>query len=155
MFHRILVAIDGSEHARRALHEAIDLAGAMGATLTVLTVSPRPSSLLVGGPVLPPVDLRGMDDAVQREHRELLQSAADEVPKELRSEAVLMRGSPARAILEQSRKGDHDLIVIGSRGRGEMSAMLLGSVSHTVLHDSRVPVLVIHTGEPSDVEQVR
>ncbi len=70
--------------------------------------------------------------------------------QEISVEKLLAHGSPAKAILEQARRGRHDLIVLGSRGHGDMGSMLLGSVSHRVLHDSRVPVLVIHVdGETS------
>lgn len=150
MFHRILVATDGSEHARRALSEAIDLAKCSNARLTVMSVAPRPSTLMVGGPVVPPLDFGALEEAIETEHQTLLDAAIDEVPQEISVEKLLAHGSPAKAILEQARRGRHDLIVLGSRGHGDMGSMLLGSVSHRVLHDSRVPVLVIHVdGETS------
>ena len=144
MFHRILVATDGSEHAGRALREAIDLAKCSNARLTVMSVAPRPSTLMVGGPVVPPLDWVAMEEAIEAEHRSVLDAAVHEVPEDVSVERLLAHGSPATAILEQARKGRHDLIVLGSRGHGDMGSMLLGSVSHRVLHDSRVPVLIIH-----------
>jgi nucleotide-binding universal stress UspA family protein len=149
VFHRILVAIDGSEHAQRALREAADLAKLSNAKLTVMTVCQKPSALLVGGPVVPPIDMRSLDEALQREHQQLLESALEEIPRDVSVVKVLVQGSPAGAILEQARKGEHDLIVLGSRGRGGMTAMLLGSVSLHVMQRSRVPVLVTHTDEES------
>jgi len=150
VFHRILVATDGSEHAGRALREAIDLAKCNNAKLTVMTVAVKPSTLVVGGPVVPPLDFGALEEAIETEHRRLLDAAIDEVPQEISVEKLLAHGLPARAILEESRRGRHDLIVLGSRGRGDMGAILLGSVSHRVLHDSRVPVLIIHVdGETS------
>lgn len=143
MFQRILVAIDGSEHAARALREAIDLAVAANAKLTVLSVSQRPSVLFVAGPIVPPLDLGELDEAIESEHERLLDEAISEVPEGVSVERVLAHGSPARAILDQARTGAHDLIVLGSRGRGDVVAMLLGSVSHQVLHSSRIPVLVV------------
>lgn len=150
MFHRILVAIDGSEHAKRALHEAIDLARCNNARLTVMTVAMKPSTLLVGGPIVPPLDFAGLDEAIEAEHHRLLDGAIDEVPQDISVERLLAHGSPARAILDQARGGRHDLIVLGSRGLGGVGAMVLGSVSHKVLHDSRVPVLVIHVEEEAE-----
>jgi nucleotide-binding universal stress UspA family protein len=147
VFHRILVAIDGSEHARRALGEAIDLAKCANAKLTVMTVAIKPSTLLVGGPIVPPLDFAGLDEAIEAEHARLLDEAIEQVPHDISVERLLAHGSPARAILEQARQGGHDLVVVGSRGLGGVGAMVLGSVSHKVLHDSRVPVLVIHVEE--------
>jgi nucleotide-binding universal stress UspA family protein len=56
----------------------------------------------------------------------------------------LLDGDPAREILRAAHEGDHDVIVMGSRGRGRVTAALLGSVSQRVLHDADVPVIVIH-----------
>jgi nucleotide-binding universal stress UspA family protein len=142
-FRRVLVAIDGSEHSGRALEEAIDLARLGRAHLTVVTVAPKPATLLVGGPVMPPVDLRGIDEAVRGEHQKLLDGAVAQVPDDVSVVKVLGDGPAARGILEQAEKAGCDLIVVGSRGRGEMSSMILGSVSREVLHRSRVPVLVV------------
>lgn len=143
-FHRLLVAVDGSTHSRRALSEAIDLAQLSHAHLTILTVAPKPATLLIGGPVMPPVDMRAIDEAVREEHQKLLDDAVGQIPGDMSVVKVLAEGPAARAILDQAEKGACDLIVVGSRGRGEMSSMLLGSVSREVLHHSRVPVLVVH-----------
>lgn len=153
MFHRILVAIDGSEHARRALSEAIDLAALAKAKLTVISVHQRPSTLMVGGPIVPPVDFSELDLALQSEHAQLLDSALKHVPDEVSVTKVLAEGAPAPAILAQAQKDDSDLIVMGSRGRGGMASMLLGSVSHQVLQHSGVPVLVVHVEVDEQAER--
>ncbi|HEU0249169.1 MAG TPA: universal stress protein [Solirubrobacteraceae bacterium] len=144
MFHRILVAIDGSEHAQRALSEAVDLAALAKAKLTVISVHQRPSTLMVGGPMVPPVDFGELDLALQSEHAQLLDSALEEVPDDVSVTKVLAEGPPAPAILAQAQKDDSDLIIMGSRGRGGVASVLLGSVSHQVLQHSGVPVLVVH-----------
>lgn len=153
MFHRILVAIDGSEHAQRALSEAVDLAQLANAKLTVISVHQRTSTLLVGGPVVPPIDLGELEQALRREHEQLLDGAIEQVPQGVSVVKVLAEGSPASAILARARKDDSDLIVLGSRGRGEMASMLLGSVSHQVLQHSGVPVLVVHVEADAKAEQ--
>ena len=60
----------------------------------------------------------------------------------------LLDGDPARELLRLARDRDFDVIVMGSRGRGRVTAALLGSVSNRVMHDAGVPVIVIH--RPSD-----
>jgi nucleotide-binding universal stress UspA family protein len=88
--------------------------------------------------------MRGIHDAEQHELGELLRKAADGVPDDLSVTTQLLDGDPARELLKAARDGDYDLIVMGSRGRGRVSAALLGSVSNHVMHDTEVPVIVIH-----------
>lgn len=152
MFHRILVAIDGSEHARRALGEAIDLARLANAKLTIIGVHQLSSALLVGGPVVPPIDLGELEQALRREYEQLLDAAVEQVPAEVSVVKVLAEGAPAPAILARARKDQSDLIVLGSRGRGGVASMLLGSVSHQVLQHSGVPVLVVHVAEDEEAK---
>lgn len=110
------------------------------------------TALLVGGPIAPPIDLGDLEGALKREHEQLLESAIEQVPQDVSVVKVLAEGQPAPAILEQGRKDQSDLIVLGSRGRGGMASMLLGSVSHQVLQHSGVPVLVVHVDADAEVE---
>lgn len=73
MFQRILVAIDGSRHADRALSEAVDLAQRNNATLTVMTVVPDVSAwLLSGGAYTGAVDFEALTRESEHEHQQLL-----------------------------------------------------------------------------------
>jgi nucleotide-binding universal stress UspA family protein len=142
MFHRLLVAFDGSAHAHRALTEAIDLAQATHADLAVLTVVPDPSEAVLGYIAQSPdEDLR---EQTRRNFQDMLDAAVEQVPEGLPVTGILKRGEPSRAIVDEAATGEHDLIVMGSRGRGELRSLVLGSVSHHVLHSSAVPVLVVH-----------
>jgi nucleotide-binding universal stress UspA family protein len=145
MFRNILVAIDGSPHSARALTEAIDIAQRNNATLTFIAAVPDPSSWLVGGAAYGGgVDLDAFMQESEREYRELLDSAVDSVPQDVSVTKVLARGRPGQRILEQLQSGRHDLVVMGSRGRGDVRSLLLGSVSHEVLNASRDAVLIVH-----------
>jgi len=144
VFRRLLVAVDGSTHAERALHEAIDLAEATKATLTVLVVVPRPSSWLLGSPFGPAIDVPEIEEQVEREYEKLLDTSVAEVPDDVPVTKLLVRGAAAPAIIEQAERGHHDLIVMGSRGRGEVRSLVLGSVSHHVLQGTAVPTLIVH-----------
>lgn len=57
---------------------------------------------------------------------------------------VLKQGNAGEGIVEQVESGEHDLLVMGSRGRGRVATNLLGSVGAHVHYHSRVPMLVIH-----------
>ena len=142
MFRRLLVAFDDSPHARRALAEAIDLAQANHGRLTVIAVLPGPS-LWLGAAVEVPVNLGGLEPSLEPEFQAMLDRAVRSVPAEIPVVTLLKRGAAADAILAEARTGHHDAIVVGSRGHGGLLSLLLGSVSHAVLHSSPVPVLVV------------
>ncbi len=142
MFSSILVGVDRSEHARVALEQAIDLARAEGAAMTVLVAY---SGVIQWGPApLPPDAVDEYLTGVQDDAKALAAEVAARIPADLAAQMLVVDGSPAPALLDQAAAGNHDLIVVGSRGRGDASSLLLGSVSHAVLHHSRVPVLIVH-----------
>jgi nucleotide-binding universal stress UspA family protein len=150
VFHDILVPIDGSAHARRALAEAVDLAKASGARLTVMTSAPDPSPWVLSGAPAAGFDLQQIIEESEREYAALLDAAIESTPEEIVSGKVLARGAPAVTIVDQVRAGGHDLVVMGSRGRGEVKSLLLGSVSHSVLHTSPAAVLIVHAPSTRD-----
>jgi nucleotide-binding universal stress UspA family protein len=148
MFRRLLVAFDGSSHAQRALEKAVDVAQAGHGTITVITVAPEPALWAFSG-YDAPVNVYRLSEELELEHEAVLDSAVRRVPADLPVTKILKRGSPGPAIVAQANAGDHDLVVVGSRGRGELRSLLLGSVSHHVLHASHIPVIVIQSG-PED-----
>ena len=151
MFRNLLAAIDGSDHAARALAEAVDIAQGAHARLTVLTSIPDPSSWLFEGSTYSVgVDFEVIANQTRREYQQLLDQAVATVPEDLPVTKVLAHGRPAERILEQVEKGGHDLVVMGSRGRGEVRSLLLGSVSHQVLNASPAAVLILHAPPRAD-----
>jgi nucleotide-binding universal stress UspA family protein len=146
VFRRLLVAIDSSPDARRALEEAIDLARTNSARLTVMNVAPEPADwALAGYPA--PVSLVDLTERTDRNHRSLLDRAVATVPHDVPVTKVLSRGAAGSRIVDEASAGHHDLVVMGSRGRGELRSLLLGSVSHRVLQASPIPVLVVHAAD--------
>jgi nucleotide-binding universal stress UspA family protein len=141
VFLNILVAIDDSAHAARALDEALDLARAQRSRLTIMSVAARGSWRLLAGPYAGMVPTQeDTDAAAERTIAQARARVGDDIPVT----TVIGRGSPGEAILKRAAEGNHDLIVMGSRGRGPAASALLGSVSHHVLHHGRVPVLIVH-----------
>jgi nucleotide-binding universal stress UspA family protein len=141
VFLNILVAVDDSAHAARALDEALDLARAQRSRLTIMCVAARGSWTFLAGPyagMMPTQE--DVDEAAERTIVAARARAGDDVPVT----TLVSRGSPGEAILTRAKEGNHDLIVMGSRGRGATASALLGSVSHHVLHHGRVPVLIVH-----------
>jgi len=142
MFRNILVAIDGSAEAERALTHAIDLAESEHTRLTLITgVRQLPPVASIGPVGMPWAELEA--DALASAH-DVLRRARERIPDDLPVTTVLTEEPIRPALIEQIRHGGHDLVVMGSRGRGALRAGLLGSVSHYMLNHSPIPVLIVH-----------
>ena len=136
MLERILLAVDASEHARKAVPATIELARVGGGTVRVLNVRevhhPPPPTVVGDSP-------------------EEAQQLVDGVVAELKQAGVTAEGavrpttsaSPASAILQEARDVDAGMIVVGSRGLSDLGGLLLGSVAHKVIQLSTCPVLVV------------
>lgn len=138
MFRNILVAVDGSPSATTALEEAIALARSDGARLLLISVA-TPSPWRFFGPVYLPYPT-----AVELEHeaQTVLERAKELVPDDIPVSTDVCAGPVADAIVARAERGGHDLVVVGSHGRGAVGSLLLGSVSRRVVARSTVPVLV-------------
>jgi nucleotide-binding universal stress UspA family protein len=142
-FRHVLVGFDRSRHAKRALQQAIDLAEIHGARLTVMTVVPDSSGWALGDGFGPPVNVAELEQEQLTLCRSALEEAVATIPDDVPVTSVLRRGEPGQALVDEAVDGGHDLIVMGSRGRGEWRSLLLGSVSHHVVQCSPVPVLIV------------
>lgn len=144
MFHRILVGVDGSLHAQRAAREAGDLARALDAELTLLgaylSVPPWPE---LGRAMLSQDAWDAYGAAARSEAQSSVDAALAAVGTDVAVNTLVVDRRPVDAILDEAARGGHDLVVVGSAGRGDVASVLLGSVSHRVVHECRVPVLVV------------
>jgi nucleotide-binding universal stress UspA family protein len=140
MFRNILVCVDGSRQADGALNEAIDLAESQNSRLTLLTAVSRPpywaNTPMTAG-------LESIEPELQREAAATLRAAVDQVPASIPVTTILSEDPIRDALVCQIHSGHYDLVVLGTRGRGALSAAVLGSVSHYALNHSNVPVLIV------------
>jgi nucleotide-binding universal stress UspA family protein len=129
---KILVAYDGTEPSKRALHSAATLAKAFGATIGVVSVVPRH---LGRSPVDPWDDSKVHADELV-EARTLLRAEG------LEPELLEPMGDPALMIERMAEKGGYDTVVVGTRDLGSLDRLLQGSVSEHVATHAAATVVV-------------
>ena len=137
MIKNILVPVDGSEGADRAIENAVMLAETCGAKLNFLYVA-NINQLAINA-VLSDAIL----DSVTKAGNVILDRALEMVPVGIEKESFSDTGSPAVVILDFAESNGIDLIVMGSRGLGVVKGVLLGSISQYVVEQSKCPVLVV------------
>lgn len=139
---KILLAVDGSDPARRATQRAITLAGELrqAPELHLLTVHPAvPSGLVQRHISQASLDAyyREEGEAVLKPFREQLEAAG------LTYTPHVLVGIPAEAIAHEASRLNCDLICMGTRGMGRVGDAILGSVARATTHHASVPVLLI------------
>jgi len=146
VFKSIVVGTDGSETARQAVREAIALAGAVGASIELVSAfEPIPSQRLRREAREVPEDVQWMVnareevDATLREASEAVERAGVPV------KAYAREGDAADAILDVAEERGADLIVVGNKGMTGARRFLLGSVPNRVSHHAPCSVLIIRT----------
>jgi len=140
----IIVGIDGSPHSQPVLEWAMREAAAHGVPLTVLTVEQVAASGWHGTVVFP-ADEKYLA-AARKAAAELIAKVAEQLGQASPS-AVTLRavfGLPAEELVEASRGAD--LVVVGSRGTGGFSRVVLGSVSNHLMHHAHCPVAIVPAG---------
>lgn len=147
---RVLVAYDGSAGAEQAVALAGALRWPADTTLTVAAVVERPIQQLglpSGVTATPEIDT-----LIREHHHETVSEAARRLGWDsLEAEGVVLDGRPATALLEEAGRVRADLIIAGSRGRGRVASLVLGSVSAELVDNAACPVLVARTGRVSRV----
>jgi nucleotide-binding universal stress UspA family protein len=173
MFKKILLATDGSVHAKKAAAVAADLAATYRARLTIINVLPSSLSLEEIGKMPQAkrlsrqvrreiLNIRNMlsrahsDEAIfhvvpafQSVRRDLSRQILDEAEQVARAKKVrsISRisadGDAAASIIDGARRLKSDLVVLGARGLGNFSAVMFGSVSRKVANAVKCPTLVV------------
>ncbi len=137
MYERLLVAVDHSEISERVLKAAEELAQLSQGEVWVLHVRER-ESLGRGGVV----DMETADDA-----QKTVDDAVQELAKAgVKADGEIRRtiyGYAAREIVDSASEHDAGTIVMGSKGRGDLAGLVLGSTAHKVIHLADRPVLVV------------
>ena len=139
MFEKVLLAVDGSDHALHAARLAADLARSMKSKEFRIVVAYDSIPPYLGEP-----NLQYAIDARMKEAQSILQAAVEavgDVPAEIYTE--LIEGSSADAIINVAVTRASDVIVMGSRGLGTLAGLLLGSTSQKVVSHAPCPVLIV------------
>jgi nucleotide-binding universal stress UspA family protein len=144
LFSKILVAVDGSDSSNKVYHVAAQLAKLSNGRLIIVHVVLPPSP--VGG--LFYTDASGLDKLqidLEESGKKLLQYYSDKSTNEYKIvvETTLAQGYPPDAIIREAETKGADLIVVGSRGFSGAKQFFIGSVPKSVLHHSRISVLLV------------
>ncbi|MBR8742816.1 universal stress protein [Nocardiopsis sp. MG754419] len=144
---RVVVGVDGSKNARRALGLAVNLTAETEGELVVVNSWEVPFPY---DPVaMTSAGYQPQDDIFEKQSEQLVAELLAEVMDDQREDvniqvsAVRTQSNPVTALLESADDADAHAIVVGSRGRGSIRGLLMGSVSQGVLHHARVPVVVL------------
>jgi len=142
---KIMVAYDGSEHSRRALEWAVQLARRLESSLEIVQVLPTFSYF----------QLHESDSVWSRNRPEKQKKLKERLCEKLEQTAnqykapdftittKLLEGAVAESLLAYSEETDTSLLVSGTRGAGGFHGLLLGSVAHELVTYAKIPVVVI------------
>lgn len=138
----VVVGVDGSPGSIAALRFALEEARLRRATLRVVNAwSPPPFDLSAPGALLPEI-LDAMRAAGEQTVEDALAEASDGALAGVDVERVVQEGAIAQTLVDNC--GDATLLVVGSRGRGGFTGLLLGSVSQQVAQHAPCPVTIVH-----------
>lgn len=136
MFNKILIAVDGSEHSKRAVELVCDMAPRYQSALHVIHIpqhTGHEKTLVLGGAAISlppsPEELESAGRSVIDAARQMLESAGCEA-----IDTEIVGGDPAQRIVDAAERVNADLIVMGRRGLSDFGGLMIGSTSHKVGH---------------------
>lgn len=134
MYKTILVTLDGSDHAERAIPHAVSLARGLGAEVLFLQV----------GEELDMPQLADRRIQILEGLEEYMNGRVQDARTQgVAARSLLVEGDPAHEILETAQREGAGMIVMSSHGRSGLGRWLLGSVAEKVMRHAHVPVLVV------------
>jgi nucleotide-binding universal stress UspA family protein len=146
MFKSIVVGTDGSDTATQAVRQAVDLAGAVGAKLELVSAyEPVPAQRLRTERRDAPEDIQWAINPREDVDATLEQAAAVASAAGVPATTYARQGDPADAILDVAEEQEADLIIVGNKGMTGAKRFLLGSVPNKVSHHAPCSVLIIRT----------
>jgi nucleotide-binding universal stress UspA family protein len=146
MFGSIVVGTDGSDTAKEAVRQAVELASSVGARMLLVSAYQPVSGLRLRDEVEQlPEDVQWMVNPREDVNTTLHDAAALAEAAGVPVETFARQGDPADAILDVAEEQDADLIVIGNKGMTGAKRFLLGSVPNKVSHHAPCSVLIIRT----------
>ena len=148
---KVLIATDGSELAIHAARRGLELLGTPTAITVVAAVSEIPGDDAGGfeGSVETPEEQQAEWQQEQTDAAAAIAATIDAIKHPEAAQRVEV-GDPGGAICAVAREFDADVVVLGSRGRGVLKRVVLGSVSEYVLHHAPCPVLVVRRSAEHD-----
>lgn len=141
--NRVVVGVDGSKASERALRWGRFIADSAEATLEAVMAWQHTVEWAPVIPVEMAVDVDQHDHAKQALHACAERAFGDRPPKNLKLRTA--EGYPAKVLIDRSKEAT--MVVLGSRGHGGFSGLMLGSVSTLVVRHGSCPVLIIHGDE--------
>jgi nucleotide-binding universal stress UspA family protein len=140
---KVLVAFDGSDNARRALQYIIDMARDNGRPLEVHVVNVQHEPVIYGEYVTASM-LDELNESLLAKSRGLLEEAANKLSAAgVTHETHALLGNIAEQVSQAVDRLGCDTVVMGTRGLGSFSGLVLGSVANRVVHEVSVPVLLV------------
>lgn len=149
MYEKILVPLDGSDLAERAIRHAREIARGTRSEILLLQAVNLPMPVVPEAVLIP--DTKWLDEARKEAARYLEGIAAPLREEGMRVRTLLDDRPPADAILHIATREEVDLIVMSTHGRGGLSRMLMGSVAESVFRATSRTVMLVKPERPAVV----
>lgn len=137
MFSSLLVAVDGSESAKKAFEKSIYLAQKCNSKIDLVHVV----QCELGGDSANTFEI--IEDLTNKAKKMLEEYKNQAAKNNISIQIMVTQGDPAKVIIELAKAKSYDLIIMGTRGRTAFQELLIGSVSQKVMHHASCPVMVV------------